>query len=181
MADTPRFSPDPEMLPIVRGALERRVPELAPDPDTAKTVLATVHGLTLAGESVKAIAEITKLTPAQVQFAQRVLEARGDLKDRAQHVVARFAHEGIIAAVEGAMEKIQSGDGKFIERTLEEGGVWSKRGKGDSEGARGAVNPGLPALQINIALPPGVDPAEKHVFGTVHATPKTIDGEKTAT
>lgn len=184
---TPRFSPNPEPLPIERRAteaLEDRVEHaIGQSAEDAKKTLATILGLTLAGETVKGIAGIVGLKPAQVRFAQRVLRARGELGEQAKRVVEQFATEGVIAAVEGAMHKIQSGDGRFIERMLEESGVWSRptAGDGTKGGAAGAVNPGLPALQINIALPPGVNPAERQVFGQVLATPKVLDGEKTAT
>lgn len=187
MKDTPRFSPSPEPLPIDKRAtqaLEDRIDAVVGgSADDAKKTLATILGLTLSGETVKGIAQIVNLKPAQVRFAQRVLRARGELGEHAKRVVEQFATEGVIAAVEGAMAKLQSGDGRFIERMLEESGVWSRptAGDGTKGGAAGAVNPGLPALQINIALPPGVNPAEKQVFGQVLATPKAIDGEKAAT
>lgn len=177
---TPRFSPEPEPLPIHRrrtDALEQRTEVIDTDPEKAKTLLAAVHGLTLAGESVRAIAELLKLTPGQVTFAQRVLRARGELADHAAHAIEQFKHEGIIAAIEGATEKIRNGDGRFIERMLEEGGVWSKKGAdGDSQG-RGAINPGLPALQINVVMPAHLKdaaPAEKAVFGQVLSSPKEL-------
>jgi DNA-binding phage protein len=187
-ANPPRFSPNPEPLPNLvsprqKQALEEQADTIAGlNRDDAKKLIATIHGLTLAGESTSQIAKLTGVNREQVLLAQRMLRARGILDDHAASAVTQFKTEGIILAIEGATEKIKSGDGRFIERMLEEGGVWSNsRGSADNPGAGGAINPGLPALQINIALPPGVDPVARKVFGQVLSNPKSEDVPATAT
>lgn len=146
-----------------------------PDQQLYDLRAAATLGLTVAGDAVELIAKKTGLTVDEVRFIQRALTKQGLLGDRVKDALKRFQDEAVPIAIESMLKKLEMGDGRFIERTLETVGVLATRTAPGAGGTLGGQSnaPTLPALTLNINLPPGVtaERASRPVPGEVVGRP----------
>lgn len=175
VSSTPaRFSADGLPLAIEpRGAptdaeIAAHVETLDPNDKKAELQIAIIVGLKLAGKTQGEIVKLTGLKPAAIKYAIRVARARKLLATGIEEAVAKFQNEAVPAAIEGFQDLIESGDKQAIFKALDGAGITATKDKAGH-------TPALPALAVNIIMPPGVTATPGHAPGTAVGRPLTID------